>query len=82
MGDPSTGLKLVSESLIGNDMRIVADAISGEGNSFRFRTARKIAIVHGAKVERIANDQYTVLLDPPSGTRGYQRCTMIISFAE
>ncbi|MGA8028471.1 MAG: hypothetical protein WB992_15105 [Bryobacteraceae bacterium] len=82
MGDPSTGLKLVSESLSGNDLRVAADAIGGQKNSFRIRTAREVASVDGAKIERIAGDQYTVLFDPPSDNHGYERRTIVISFAK
>jgi hypothetical protein len=82
IGDPSTGLKLVSESLSGNHLRVAADAMGGEKNGFRIRTAREISSVEGARVERIAGDQYTVLLDPPSDKRGYERRTIVISFAK
>src|SRR6201996_1069616 len=80
IGDPSTGLKLVSESLSGNHLRVAADAMGGEKNGFRIRTAREISSIEGARVERIAGDQYTVLLDPPSDNRGYERRTIVISF--
>jgi hypothetical protein len=80
--DPSTGLKLVSEWLSGNELRVAADVIGGEDNSFRIRTTREIASADGAKVERIAGDQYTVLLDRSSGTRGYERRTIVISLAQ
>ena len=82
LGDTSTGLKLVSESLSGNELRVAADAIGSEGNSFRIRTTREIASADRAKVERIAVDQYTVLLDRSSDSRGYQRRTIVISLAQ
>ena len=82
LGAPSTGLKLDSESLSGNELRLAADAIGGEVNSFRIRTTRKITSARGAKVERIARDQYTVLLDRHSGSGGYERRTIAISFAQ
>jgi hypothetical protein len=81
MGAPSTGLKLVSESLSGNDLRVAVDAIGGEDNSFHIQTGREIASVDGAKVERVASDQYTVLLDRRSDNRGYERRTIVISLA-
>jgi glycogen debranching enzyme len=82
LGDPSTGLKLVSEWLSGNELRVAADVIGGEDNSFSIRTTRGIASADSAKVERIAGDLYTVLLDGRSESRGYERRTIVISLAQ
>jgi hypothetical protein len=82
LGDPSTGLMLVSEWLSGNELRVAADAIGGADNSFRIRTTREIASADGAKIERIAGDQYKVLLDRSSHSGGYERRTIVISLAQ
>ena len=79
LGDPSTGLKLVSEWLSGIELRVAADVIGDEDNSFRIRTKREIASADSAKVERIGGDLYTVLLDHNSESRGYERRTIVIS---
>jgi hypothetical protein len=73
LGNPSTGMKLISMTLDGNVLRLDLNAIPGQENKIQIRTERTIQRAEHAAIHKVTTDVYELTLTPTGTARdGYQ----------
>jgi len=82
LGQPSSGMKLTSTRTNANTLELGVDAMSNRENKVTIRTARVIRSAVHAKVARIAEDLYELIVNLDTRDANYQHVNVRVNFAE